>query len=91
MADVFVMLGFGIIGFVSRKAGFQPGPIVLGLILGSICEQGLVQAILMGRAKGSVVGMFFARPISIILIILTLISAFWPLIAGLYKKRRESR
>jgi len=80
MFDVYVMLVFGVIGFIGRKAGFGPGPIVLGLILGSICEQGLVQSILMGRAKDSVISMFFSRPISIILIILTLISACWPLI-----------
>ncbi len=87
MADVYVMLIFGVIGFVGRKAGFSAGPIVLGLILGSICEQGLVQSILMGRAKGSIAGIFFHRPISILLIILTVVSAFWPLIVKLRKKQ----
>ena len=91
MTDVYVMLAFGVIGFVARKAGFGPGPIVLGLILGSICEQGLVQAIQMGTAKGSVVGMFFARPISLILIFLTLVSAVWPMISGALKSRRIRR
>lgn len=81
MADVYIMLIFGVIGFIGRKAGFSPGPIVLGLILGGICEQGLVQSILMGRAKGSILNMFFNRPISMILIALTLVSAFWPMIA----------
>ncbi|MDF1567859.1 MAG: tripartite tricarboxylate transporter permease [Spirochaetaceae bacterium] len=95
MADVYVMLVFGIIGFIGRKAGFSAGPIVLGLILGSICEQGLVQSILMGRAKGSMAGMFFARPISIILIVMTLISALWPMLikarnlwSAIYEKNR---
>ncbi|RKX77630.1 MAG: C4-dicarboxylate ABC transporter permease, partial [Spirochaetes bacterium] len=88
MADVYVMLIFGVIGFVGRKAGFSAGPIVLGLILGSICEQGLVQSILMGRAKGSIAGIFFHRPISILLIILTVVSAFWPLIVKIRKNRR---
>jgi len=87
MFDVYVMLVFGVIGFVARKAGFSPGPIVLGLILGSICEQGLVQSILMGRAKGAVLGIFFTRPISLILIVFTLISAFWPLLARLRRVR----
>ena len=87
MADVYIMLVFGVIGFIGRKAGFSAGPIVLGLILGSICEQGLVQSILMGRAKGSMMGMFFTRPISIILIVLTVVSAFWPFIARALKNR----
>ncbi len=88
MADVYIMLIFGIIGFIGRKAGFSAGPIVLGLILGSICEQGLVQSILMGRAKGSVMGVFFQRPISILMIILTVVSAFWPLIVRIRKNWR---
>ena len=91
MADVYVMLAFGVVGFVARKAGFGPGPIVLGLILGSICEQGLVQAILMGRAKGSVLGMFFTRPISLVLIALTLVSALWPFIARALASRGSRR
>ena len=81
--DVYTMLFFGFVGYVGRKAGFGPGPIVLGIILGKICEQGLVQSILMGKAAGSVMGVFFTRPISIILIILTITSAAWPLIQKL--------
>jgi putative tricarboxylic transport membrane protein len=78
--DVYVMLFFGLVGYIARKADFGPGPIVLGLILGKICEEGLVQSILMGRAAGSILQVFFTRPISIILIILTIVSAGWPLI-----------
>ncbi len=78
--DVYVMVFFGIIGYVGKKVGFGPGPIVLGLILGKICEQGLVQSILMGRAAGSIVSIFFTRPISIILIFLTVVSACWPIL-----------
>jgi putative tricarboxylic transport membrane protein len=80
MFDVYTMIFFGLVGYIGRKAGFGPGPIVLGLILGNICEQGLVQSILMGKAAGSLFGVFFIRPISIILIILTLLSAGWPVI-----------
>jgi TctA family transporter len=42
----------------------------------------------MGRAKGSTLGIFFNRPISIILIFLTIISAFWPFFARIRKNRR---
>ncbi len=78
--DVYVMLFFGLLGYVGRRLGFGPGPIVLGIILGAICEQGLVQSILMGRAAGNVLTIFFTRPISIILIVLTISSACWPII-----------
>lgn len=87
MFDVVVMLIFGGIGYIGKKAGFGPGPIILGLILGKICEQGLVQAILMGRASGSILKLFFLRPISLILIVLTLFSALWPVIRQHTQKR----
>jgi len=80
MFDVYVMIFFGLLGYVAKSAGFGPGPIVLGLILGKICEQGLIQSILMGRAAHSILKIFFARPISLILIFLTVISATWPIL-----------
>ncbi|MBN1837187.1 MAG: tripartite tricarboxylate transporter permease [Spirochaetales bacterium] len=87
--DVYVMLFFGLIGYVGKKMNFSAGPIVLGLILGSICEQGLVQSILMGRAAGSVAAMFFTRPLSLVLIVLTVVSAAWPFAAKALRKVRE--
>jgi putative tricarboxylic transport membrane protein len=83
MFDVYVMIFFGLVGYVGRKAGFDAGPIVLGIILGKICEQGLVQSILMGKAAGSLFEVFFTRPISLILIMLTVVSAAWPYIRKL--------
>ncbi len=80
MFDVYVMLFFGVLSFIGKRIEFDPGPIVLGLILGKICEQGLVQALLMGRAHHSILKVFFARPISFTLIILTAVSAVWPFI-----------
>jgi putative tricarboxylic transport membrane protein len=85
--DVAFMLLCGLFGYVGRKLGFHPGPIVLGLILGKICETGLVQSMLMGKASGSTWSMFFSRPISLILILLCLLSALWPFIASALKKR----
>ncbi len=87
MMDVVVMFACGLVGYAGKKMGFHPGPIVLGLILGSICETGLVQAMLMGKAAGSAWKLFFTRPISLALIILCLISAAWPLIARQLQKR----
>lgn len=85
IADVYTMIVTGLVAHALRKAGFQPGPIVLGMILGPIAEQGLLQSILMGRAAGSPVGIFFTRPISFVLIALTVISIVTPIIVN----RRE--
>jgi len=87
--DVVVMQVSGIIGYVLKELGFHPGPIVLGLILGPIAEKGLVQGCLMGQAAKNTVLIFFTRPLSIILIIITLVSAVWPFVRGRKKKKEK--
>ncbi len=87
IVDVFVMLGCGVIGYILRELGFHPGPILLGLILGSIAEQGLVQSMLMSMGRANRWSIFFTRPISLILIVMCLVSAIWPLI----KEMRERK
>jgi len=88
MLDVWIMFLFGVIGYVSHKLKFHPAPIVLGLILGPFVEEGLVQSILTGRAAGGVLGYMVFRPISLVLIGLSLMSALWPLYASWRAGRR---
>ena len=33
--DIFLMVAFGIVGYLMKKAGFDPGPMVLAFVLGS--------------------------------------------------------
>lgn len=89
MLDVGIMIFFGIIGYITKKTGFHPGPIVLGLILGPIAENGLVQSMLMGKAAGSMFTVFFTRPISIVLIMFCLISAALPLVASIRSRNTK--
>lgn len=86
VADIYTMVIVGIGAHALRKAGFMPGPIVLGLILGPIAEQGLTQSVLMGRAQDSLGAVFFGRPISIILILLTVASIAAPFVVRLRER-----
>jgi putative tricarboxylic transport membrane protein len=87
--DVWVMFIFGIVGYISSKLKFHPAPIVLGLILGPFVEEGLVQSMLAGQATGSVFKYMVFRPISLVLIAMTLLSAVWPFYADWRVKRRK--
>lgn len=89
MLDVWIMFVFGIIGYVNNKLRFHPAPIVLGLILGPFVEEGLVQSMLAGRAAGGVITYMVFRPISLVLIGLCIMSAFWPIIAAMRARRRQ--
>lgn len=78
--DTRIMFGLGVIAWVLNRYGFAPSPIVLGLVLGQIAEQGFVQSYLIGNATNDVLGMFFGRPISIGILaaaVLTLGYPFW--------------
>jgi putative tricarboxylic transport membrane protein len=79
--DVGLMLTFGLLGYVLDKLGFNAGPIVLGLILGPIVESGLVTSLAMMGPGRSGLSVFVLRPISALLILLTVLSATWPSIS----------
>ncbi len=84
--EIFVMLVFGILGFILRKAGFDAAPFLLALVLGPIMEGSLRQALIMSHGS---VGIFFTRPISVVLIVLGVLFLITPLIPSLRKKREK--
>ncbi|HBW38033.1 tripartite tricarboxylate transporter permease [Desulfosporosinus sp. BICA1-9] len=86
MFDVWVMIVFGLIGYIMRKYQFHPAPVVLGLILGPMAEKGFGQSVVL--AHGNLAGYYFSRPISVILIILIAGAIFSPFIAKLFRRNR---
>jgi len=90
LLDVVMMLIFGYAAYILRKFGFNSGALVLGLIMGPFAEQGLVQSLLMGRAAGSIPKVLFGRPISLVLIGLSLLSIAWPIFSA-WRERQQHR
>ena len=88
VSDVIIMLCLGVFGWVVARFGFAASPIVLGLILGPIAEQGFVQGWTIGAATNNLFGMFFGRPISQGILLFTLITLILPLIVQWRKSRR---
>ena len=90
MLDVWVMLMFGVIGFVLTRLNYHPAPLVLGFILGPYIEDGIVQSTMIGGASGNVLAYMTLRPISIGLIMLCVVSACWPLLGALARRRQPA-
>ena len=88
VSDVIIMLCLGVFGWVVARFGFAASPIVLGLILGPIAEQGFVQGWTIGAATNNLFGMFFGRPISQGILLFTLITLILPLVVQWQKSRR---
>jgi putative tricarboxylic transport membrane protein len=91
LSDVAIMITLGTLGWVLARFGFSASPIVLGLILGPIAEQGFVQAWTIGSATENLSGMFFGRPISLAIIAMILISLFLPLVKDRMALRRPDQ
>ena len=68
--DIWVMLGFGILGYVLRKQNYPLAPLVLGLVLGDLLDKSFRRGLVL--SDGSLVP-FLTRPISMILWLLILV------------------
>jgi putative tricarboxylic transport membrane protein len=67
MFDVYVMLAFGVIGFVLRRLNFPMAPLVLGIVLGDLLEKNLRRGLVL--QDGDLTA-FFTRPISFVMFLL---------------------
>ncbi len=75
--DIFLMLLIGIVGYLIRKINVPLGPIVLALILGPMVEENFRKTLVMSHGDYSV---FVTRPISAVLLALSIISVATTLI-----------
>ena len=87
--DTQMMVVLGIAAWILQRYGFSPSPIVLGLVLGQIAEQGFVQTYMIGNATGGVAAMFFGRPISMGIIAFALLTLFYPMYVTLRDRRQK--
>jgi putative tricarboxylic transport membrane protein len=72
--DIYVMLVFGLIGFVMRELKFNMAPLILGLVLGDLLEKNLTRGLVL--SDGSLLP-FFTRPVCAVLSALTILSVLW--------------
>ncbi|HEX7007059.1 MAG TPA: tripartite tricarboxylate transporter permease [Alphaproteobacteria bacterium] len=79
--DIWVMLFFGVLGFVMRELKYPMAPLVLGIILGDILDKSLRRSLTL--TDGDLLP-FFTRPISMILVAVTLLT----ILAGVPPVRR---
>lgn len=69
--DVGLMLMFGLFGYWLSKAGVAPAPMVIGLILGPVMENGFHQSMLIGNDDYRI---FLESPIAVVLLSIALLS-----------------
>jgi putative tricarboxylic transport membrane protein len=60
MFDVYLMLGFGVLGYVLRKLKYPLAPLVLALVLGDRAEDAFRQSMLLSQGS---LGIFVSKPL----------------------------
>jgi putative tricarboxylic transport membrane protein len=83
-ADVWIMLSFGLIGFLMKKYKFPVVPMLLAIVLGPSFERYLRTGL---TAAGGDALVFFKSPIALVFILIALFSFFKPIVVSLIKKK----
>ncbi|MFZ5943250.1 MAG: tripartite tricarboxylate transporter permease [Bacillota bacterium] len=88
MFDVYLTIGFGFVGYFMKKLKYPGAPLVLALVLGQLLETSMRQSLIL--SEGSF-GIFFARPISTILMIIAFGAIFIPVIKNMLQKGKTKK
>jgi putative tricarboxylic transport membrane protein len=85
ITDILLVVVFGLLGYLMKKFGFEPGPLVLAFVLGSLLETSLRRSLLLfgGDPTG-----FATRPISGVLLLLLVVVLVAPLARTLLRRHR---
>jgi putative tricarboxylic transport membrane protein len=67
LVDIYLMILFGIVGYLMQKFGFEPAPLALAYVLSPLLEVALRQSL--SISGGSFI-IFLSRPISLVCILL---------------------
>ncbi|TDQ53043.1 tripartite tricarboxylate transporter permease [Actinorugispora endophytica] len=86
--DIALVIVFGVIGYLMKKFGFEPGPLVLAFVLGSLLESSLRRSLLL--FDGDPFG-FLTRPISGTLLLVLAVVIVLPLARALLRRRAPER
>ena len=86
MHDVWLMLVFGIVGYLMRKLNYPMAPAVLAIVLGPLAETSLRQSLLMSSGSFDI---FFFRPISGVIMLIAIILLTMPLLHSFNRMMRR--
>jgi putative tricarboxylic transport membrane protein len=75
MSDVWVMLAFGVIGYLMKRFGYSPAGLVGALVLGPLAENAFRQSLQISDGRFAI---FVERPIAAVLLALATLAITWP-------------
>jgi len=73
--EIAVMLFFGGLGFIMKTFGFPIPPMTIAMVLGALCETNLRRSLILSKDNWAI---FVTRPVSIIILLISLLMLFLP-------------
>lgn len=86
--DIYMMLVFGVIGYIFKKLKYPLAPLVLAIVLGDRTEESFRQSMLSSQGDMSV---FFSNPLVGFLTTLALALFIWPFISGIVGRLKSPK
>lgn len=83
ITDLYLMIGFGVLGYLLERLKFPIAPMVLGAILGPIAEENLMNSMISYSNDWTI---FFTRPLSGTLMTLAVATMVLPLVVKLRRQ-----
>jgi putative tricarboxylic transport membrane protein len=84
--DVWMMLGFGVLGYIMKKLRYPIVPLVLALVLGKLAENSVRQALTISGGNPAI---FFTRPICAIFMAAAILAYLSPVLRWALKGIRR--
>jgi putative tricarboxylic transport membrane protein len=81
--EIFIMLFFGVVGYIMRKSQFEGAPLILAFILSPMLENAFKQSMLMSLGSFTI---FFIRPIALVFMLIALLSIVTAILPVFKKK-----
>jgi putative tricarboxylic transport membrane protein len=85
--DVWMVVGFGILGYLFKKLQYPLAPLVLAIVLGDSAESSFRQAMLVSQGDMSI---FFSKKLVGTMTVLALLLLFWPMLSWLWARARRT-
>jgi putative tricarboxylic transport membrane protein len=84
--DLYVMLGFGVLGYGMNRFGYPVAPLLIGFILGPLVEIGFRQSMILSRGSYAI---FFERPVSAVFLGMAVLTVVWVSVKGLRARQTQ--
>jgi len=85
IADVWLLVVFGVLGYLAERFRFPVPPLVLGVILGPLAEQNFMTTMI---SYGNDWTVFFTRPVSGVIMVIGILTLVYPLTRRILREAR---